>query len=318
MRRIKTKLAVLLVFAIVLSGINTGMNRANSENTLTVYGEAVTATAGKEIKIPIMLKDNHGVAGLALKATYDTTVMTPVKAEKGSLITSLSNLQFGDTIANHTENNFECVAYNDSNFTNNGELFVLTFKVADNATAGSHTLTLELTEHYDETLADIAAGCENITITVGNSAPTGTPDATDSPNTSTKPQPTATPGTSTKPQPTATPNTTKKKKRKVTKKPGRVKIKKIKNIGKGRAKVTWGKVNCNFIYVIQFSRKKNFSGATMDSVSKSKRTYTIKGNSKKTYYVRVRAWSHGYPSKYAEDKVHIRGKWSTVKKIKLK
>ncbi len=329
MKQLKKTMAVLLVLALAITGIHIGMARVDAENPLTVYGDAVTAAPGKEVKIPIKVKDNHGVAGLALKVTYDASVMMPAKAEKGSLLSGLANLQFGDTIANHTENSFECVAYNDSNFSDHGELMVLTFQMAENAAAGSYALKLELTEHYNEALTDIEAGCEDIAVTVGNSI--GTSTASPKPGVSAKPGVSSKPQTTKKPNATAkpsnnyskyddpTPKPKKKKARKVTKKPGRVKITKIKNIGKGKAKVTWKKVKCNSGYNLEYCRKKNFSGKVYTRfVSKSKKTCVIKGTSKKAYYVRIYAENYGYPSKYAEYRNFILGKNSKVKKIKLK
>ncbi len=325
MKQMKRRLAVLLAFAIAISGISIGIDRAKAENAMTVYGKKVTATAGKEVKIPVMVKDNHGVAGLALKVTYDATAMKPVKAEKGSLISGLSNLQFGDTIANHKDSSFECVAYNDSNFTDNGELFVLTFQMVDAVSAGTYSLKLELTEHYNEALADVETGCEDITVTVSGDGSTKAPGASPTVKPSAKPDTNnntkATPKPTKKPSYSydATPKPAKKKKRKVTKKPGRVKITKIKSTGKGKAKVTWKKVNCNMGYQIQYCRNKKFTGKRYYKwASKSKKSCTIKGKSKKTYYVRIYAVSYGYASKYASYKEYMFGKLSNVKKIKLK
>lgn len=472
MNQLKNTLAILLVFALAITGINVGITQADAENPLTVYGDAVTAVPGKEVKIPIMVKDNHGVAGLALKVTYDAAVMTPVKAEKGSLLSGLANLQFGDTIANHMGNSFECVAYNDSNFSDNGELLVLTFQTAANAAAGSCALKLELTEHYNEALTDIEAGCEDVAVAVGgdgasNASPAPnvpsansfdvfidyegkdvseittsydagnsikisrngshkisykvkktavdikylilltklvtipddfaiTPktltvgkasydlgvcdvvhgittdyigasirnpylqhdeneiinqalgdkvipvkagdtitvefdvsgieklDMSKNPDASAVKKPTSTPTKKPATTPTKKPSSstpsysyssgTKTKKHKLIKKPGRVKIKKIKKSGKRCAKVTWGKVKCTDGYQIQYARKKSFSGKKK-TTSYGRWTY-IFGKSKKTYYVRVRAVNWGYVSQSRYGYKY--GSWSKVKKIKLK
>lgn len=104
------------------------------------------------------------------------------------------------------------------------------------------------------------------------------------------------------------------KKKKIIQKPGRVKIKKIKKAGGLCAKVTWGKVKCNDGYQIQYSRKRNFSGKKT-TTSSSKSAY-IWGKRNKTYYVRVRAVNWGWKSQSQYGYKY--GKWSKVKKVRLK
>ena len=167
----------MLIFALIISSINIGIKKVNAENTTTLYGNTVQAVAGKEVKIPVLIKNNQGVAGLGLKVTYDSNVMTPVKIEKGKVLSGLSNLQFGDTISTSTEDGvLECVAFNDSNFSGNGELFILTFQISTSVSAGSYKLALGLNEHYDELLEDVPVVCENISITISkNGNDTSTP-----------------------------------------------------------------------------------------------------------------------------------------------
>ena len=157
----------MLIFAVIISSINIGMKKVSAVNTTTLYGNAVKAVVGNEVKIPVRIKDNQGVAGLGLKVTYDSNVMTPLKVDKGEVLSGLSNLQFGDTISTSTKDGvLECVAFNDSNFSGNGELFILIFQISDSVSAGSYELALGLSEHYDESLEDVPVVCENIAITV--------------------------------------------------------------------------------------------------------------------------------------------------------
>lgn len=181
MKQMKTKLAVILIFALIISGIQISIKKADAENSVTVYGNAVTAAVGKEVRVPVLIKDNQGLAGLALKVSYDENIMTPVKVEKGEVLSGLSNLQFGDSIASDTESSFDCIAYNDSNFSDNGELFILTFQILAEAVSGTYELALELTEHYDETFEDVSVVCENISITVGDAGTPSVAPATKSP-----------------------------------------------------------------------------------------------------------------------------------------
>lgn len=178
MKQMKVKIAIMLLLALIVSSINMGIKKAEAENLTTVYGDAVTVTAGQEVKVPVLIKNNQGkVAGLTVKVTYDTDIMTPVKVEKGEILSGFSNVQFGDTIATTEEaGTFECVAYNEENYSNNGELFLLTFQMSDSVAAGSYELKLELTEHFDEKQDDVSVESENIIITVaGTGNPTQKP-----------------------------------------------------------------------------------------------------------------------------------------------
>lgn len=98
------------------------------------------------------------------------------------------------------------------------------------------------------------------------------------------------------------------------KKPARVKIKKLRRAGRGCAKVIWKKVTCSDGYQIQYSRKRSFAGKKK-TTSYGNSAY-IYGKSKKKYYVRVRAVNSGLITQTRYGKKY--GKWSKVKKIKLK
>ena len=95
-------------------------------------------------------------------------------------------------------------------------------------------------------------------------------------------------------------------------------ISSAKNVKKNKVKVTWKKEAAAVKYQVQYSLKKNFKGTTVAKgkpVTKttSKTTYTIsKLKNKKTYYVRVRAYTTNSQGK------KVYGKWSTAKKVTVK
>ena len=98
----------------------------------------------------------------------------------------------------------------------------------------------------------------------------------------------------------------------------KTKISSAKNVKKNKVKVAWKKEASAVKYQVQYSLKKNFKGKTVAKgkpVTKttSKTNYTIsKLKNKKTYYVRVRAYT-----KDSKGKI-VYGKWSTVKKVQVK
>lgn len=77
-------------------------------------------------------------------------------------------------------------------------------------------------------------------------------------------------------------------------------------------KVTIKEVDGATGYQIQYSTKKNFS-SNKKTVSTKKTSYTVKGlKSKKTYYVRTRAYTKN------ADGTKIYSKWTTAKTVKTK
>lgn len=90
-------------------------------------------------------------------------------------------------------------------------------------------------------------------------------------------------------------------------------LKKVKAAGKGKMKITWKRSSDAGGYQIQYAMNKKFTkkkkAVTAAAKSSSK---VIKGlKAKKTYYVRIRAFKKQNGKK-------IYGKWSSVKKVKMK
>jgi uncharacterized repeat protein (TIGR02543 family) len=93
----------------------------------------------------------------------------------------------------------------------------------------------------------------------------------------------------------------------------KVVIKKAANTKGKKLVTTWKKVSGAKGYQISYSTKRKFTKAATVTKTISKRSYTAKKLKKgKTYYVRVRA----YKIDSAGKKVY--GKWSGVKKVKIK
>lgn len=173
------------------------------------------------------------------------------------------------------------------------------------------------------------------TATVISTEEPANPDKTTMPSTS--PSVTYTPATTnpvpTNPAPTLTPRTTpgadvtvtnapttkptvvttKKSITVVDKKivaPGKVKITKAKNVSKKKIKLTWKKQSKALVYQAKYSIYKSFRKPKTKATMKC--FYTLSGlKKKKTYYIKVR----GYTLKKGK---RLYGKWSTVKKVKVK
>ncbi len=97
----------------------------------------VSGRAGDTVTVPVVISNNPGIAAFKLKVTYDKERLVPVSITKGSILTGsiTSNIQQGGDMTR-----FDYVtAYwdNPSDFTADGELFNVTFKINDSAEEGN-------------------------------------------------------------------------------------------------------------------------------------------------------------------------------------
>ena len=95
------------------------------------------------------------------------------------------------------------------------------------------------------------------------------------------------------------------------KKPGKVKNVRVKNLKGQRVKVTWGSAGKNCSYQIQFARNRSFTKGKLNDFTSGRYMKYFGATKKKIYYVRVRAYRNSSGKK-------LYGKWSTVKKVKIK
>lgn len=99
-------------------------------------------------------------------------------------------------------------------------------------------------------------------------------------------------------------------------KPGRVKLLSCKSKQKKSATVKWKKVIDSDGYQVQWSEERNFSD--YGQLFLSDKSVVIKGwglQSKKKFYFRVRAYKSG---NNANDYQDVYGRWSKIKKVKIK
>ena len=347
MKQWKKGMAVILAFAMVIIGLNIGSKSARAEDAPRFFAEAVTAEPGSEIEIPVKISGNTGIMGLGITFGFDKQVLTPIDDVKQ---TSLLVGQFNNSIETMTEGaqEFNVKWQGTDNMKEDGELFTLKFKVADNA-SGSTKVTLTLLEDdtFDEQYENKAVDCEDITITIKDATPEPTqapkpteePDETETPYATKKPYdptpspsateqpsgPTNAPGPGTANVPGAAPapggqGSVEQKSKSAQIPPELVTLKSVKTAGKKKLKVTWKsrpfwttyRIRQNG-YQIQYAQNKKFTKKRKTiNVSGSSSKKTLSGlASKKTYYVRVRACKYYYGKKRY-------GSWSNVKKCKVK
>lgn len=130
-----------------------------------------TTRGGETVTIPVSIANNPGIAGFNLTINYDKTKLTPLSIEKGNALTGgtlTSNIQQGGDMSAYDR----VTAYwvNPADFTSNGEILKLTFKVAENADEGDIpvTVTYESGDVSNQNYEDVALNIKNGAVSVKN------------------------------------------------------------------------------------------------------------------------------------------------------
>lgn len=152
----KKFLCLILAFGLLIACCSCGAKKDYSQ-----YGDSavieignVKAKAGKTVKVAVKLQNNPGAAAVSLEMHYDTAVLTPISAVAGSKVKNIgyfqSNLDKSDEFNLFSDSDSDYVKavwFNAYNFTDNGEIMVITFQVADDAEAGVYPITVEQHEN---------------------------------------------------------------------------------------------------------------------------------------------------------------------------
>ena len=170
-------LAVLLTIALAIAGFGiTGREKlVRAEDYAMLYGEAVNASAGDEIKVPIYIKNIEDLCGYNILVSYEEDALTMKSVEKGALIRDNKNDPLF-AVQNEEAGSFHALwAGSDTPVVTDGELFVITFDVAADVTSRTSTIQLECGnegEIYDSSLNLIELNYANIVVNIGGSAAT--------------------------------------------------------------------------------------------------------------------------------------------------
>ena len=143
-------LALALAFALcACSGIPKTDYSEYGDSVVIDIGD-VTAKAGETVDVPISIANNKGAAAIAVELAFDTSMLQPQSAKAVGKLSGtgffLSNAGDGgsddklaeagissDAIIGDTGGNVKVLWFNTENVTGDGEIMVVTFKVADGA-----------------------------------------------------------------------------------------------------------------------------------------------------------------------------------------
>lgn len=129
------------------------VNKTVDENAPQIIVESKRANTGKQIELTLSLKNNPGIAGLAVSLKYDESVLTLVEVRKGDMF---SGFDSGKNITWDES----------SNVTADGTLATLVFSVADTAAPGDYAIQVIPRSCTDENVEDVTLTPVNGVVTV--------------------------------------------------------------------------------------------------------------------------------------------------------
>ena len=119
-------------------------------------GVALAAEAGEEVTVEFKVENNPGFATFGAVISYDANALELVKVEKGALC--------AEGMLSLNKNTGKIAYAHDANSTGSGVLFAVTFKVKENAAAGTYEVTAAVdakttaNENAEKVTFDIVGG----------------------------------------------------------------------------------------------------------------------------------------------------------------
>lgn len=130
----------------------------------TVYADSVTIEAGQQLTVTVKITGNPGLMGYAITLRYDSAVLTPLSAAKGTAFPGM----FNDSIGTSPAGSFRVVWTGTDDVTANATLFTATFKAAAGAAPGRMTIALSYSQAdtFNSSWQDVALNMNDIAVTV--------------------------------------------------------------------------------------------------------------------------------------------------------
>ena len=278
-----------------------GTTRTLDEDEYTTNVASLKTTTAGKVTLEVFYTEGNitktSSIEITVKEKSDKTEEDEEILSKITAVKTTKEYQVGDTI---TIDDLTVTAEYSDGTTKKLDKNDYTTNVASLKTTAAGKVTLEV--FYSE--GNIIK-TSSIVITIKEK----TPSTPSQPTTPTQPETPSQPTTPTQPETPSQPTTSTPSETEDTAKavPGKVKVIKVKALGKKKISVKWKEAKNGIAYRVQISTKKNFRGAkkkmTLDT------SCTIKNLKKgKTYYVRIQAAS--FDKKWSS--------WSAVKKVKVK
>ncbi len=150
-RLLSFSLALILIATLFCPTMMASATTLNGK--LTIAGDNIVAKPGDTVSIQLCIKENPGIAWLAITLAFDSKVFELQNVENGSILKDMDrgvNLVWSD----------------DKNSTKTGVLVTLTFKISDKALDGNYEIGIKGRECYNDDFDDVLLSITNTRITV--------------------------------------------------------------------------------------------------------------------------------------------------------
>lgn len=136
-----------VILAILITGVfgMTSVYAANTTTETTIYGGEVKAFSGEEVRFPVYIANNPGIASVRIDLTYDTDVFALIEkntegesdeVEKGDALTT------GSVVVKSTETGCQIFWWSDKNAKQDGVLFWVRLKSDAASAPGKYDINI--------------------------------------------------------------------------------------------------------------------------------------------------------------------------------
>lgn len=136
-KKLLITLSMLLLTAVLLGSV-TSFALARNTVAAQISVSDVTAGAGEEVKVNVSISENPGIIGMTLSLIYDESIMKLTKVEKGSALNEMT-FTVPQELKSGCRFPWDAESVKPEEVTN-GDILVLTFKIADNAPEGNYDI----------------------------------------------------------------------------------------------------------------------------------------------------------------------------------
>ena len=134
----------------------------NASQPVKIYANNISSGILQSVTIPIRIDNNHGIMGFKLTFNYDSELLEPVSAERG---TALSSGMIESNIGVRNDG-FDVVWNSTADNLNDGELLLIKFNVRDliRSANTSIKITYSSEDTFNEKWQDVAFNCSDVSV----------------------------------------------------------------------------------------------------------------------------------------------------------
>lgn len=153
---------LFLIIICILTSLHTFVYA--EDKAAQISAKEVKTRQGKEVEIPVEIKNNPGIMGFSITLSYPTESLEITKISQGDIIKSGS---FNDSVGTGTESDGVKVLWSDTDeMKEDGTLFIITCKALEQAEDMKIGITYGQEDTFNEQYEDVAFTCSDIVLQI--------------------------------------------------------------------------------------------------------------------------------------------------------